>query len=217
MHSSKNCMKLKLLLGFLLIAICAFIAFNYSGVSLLSEVSTDKNEIQDEVQFNDYNIEDKNTHTENTRANDTHAIIAETRQNPLNTPYSVGPEPIFVNKPEQEENDDYTLYLANAHKMILLFITNKNCSVELQIFNSMQHPKNIQEIVSLLNLYNDLLKTHKEEKVELFDSKLLTQFIHVTKLPNVNQQDLYDLIKNKLNVLTKYIFSTELRKHFIAR
>ena len=114
--------------------------------------------------------------------------------------------------------NEYRLYIANANKLIDKFKANKNYELELEILKRRQLPGRVESVISLLELYNQQLienKINTDNIIKPFNSKILAQFVTIKKIP-VGQKEQNDL-KTNLDILTNYIFSSELQDSFLSK
>jgi hypothetical protein len=114
--------------------------------------------------------------------------------------------------------NEYRLFIANANKLIDKFKANKNYELELEIFKKRQLPARVESVISLLELYNQQLienKINTDNIVKPFNSKILAQFVTIKKIP-VGQKEQNNL-KTNLDILTDYIFSSELQDSFLSK
>jgi hypothetical protein len=120
--------------------------------------------------------------------------------------------------------NEYRLYIANANKLLTKFAADESYSDELSLLKKIQCSAKAQEVVLLLEFYNKQLLDHNSvdnvaTEIKLLDSNLLEKIIKVkkVKISNNEQRDLKEKIKNKLHILTDYIFSPELQQSFIGK
>ena len=117
--------------------------------------------------------------------------------------------------------NEYRLYLANINKLITKFEADKRYDLELQKLKKQKMPSYIEETVSLLEFYNKQLASNMatDNEVKPFDSKILAKFVKIKKLSGCTgeQKNSKEEIRESLDVLIDYIFSSDLQESFINR
>lgn len=115
---------------------------------------------------------------------------------------------------ELENFEDYRHYLHIFSKLLVKLIENKPYGNELGIVVTNKFPKNLEDLLSTLKRYNDLLESDVNTQVKLlpFDSKIFNKFIKITK--NKEKVRLKCAIFQEINTLLEYVYSTEMQEQF---
>ena len=119
------------------------------------------------------------------------------------------------------ELNNYRLFLANAGSLINKFKEEKTYTKDLMIFNSVNHPQMIKNILMLLDDYNKTLFPSEckptDRLLTFFSTKPLNKFIKITKITEdtKSQRQLKDGINESLPILINYIYSLELQENFV--
>lgn len=117
--------------------------------------------------------------------------------------------------------NDYRIYLTNVNELLIKFSRNMDYSANLTIIMQLDLPKEIKEIVSMFDSYNNMLATESVNngKVSLFNTNIFEKFLKITKeTPAQNEmKKLKTNIENKIWLFAGYMFSSELQEAFLKQ
>ncbi len=130
---------------------------------------------------------------------------------------------------QQKSNDNfinkinsYRLFLQNANKLVEKFYKGESSANELIIFNSMQHPAQVDAILIFINEYNDSLGKTDSSNGDViqnnFYQKILNKFIKIRKISEYEKakKQLEEKISDILPIFVDYVYSQELLDNFVV-
>ncbi len=116
--------------------------------------------------------------------------------------------------------NDYRIFLNNANSLIAKYKSGENSDLEIKSFKKHIHPAHINETISLLEAYNELLmKAPVEEprKLNSVQAKLLAKFVKIKKVDSVDSEvlEIKSKIDKRLDVFTNYLYSQSLQDNLV--
>ncbi|RTK92399.1 MAG: hypothetical protein EKK61_04600 [Rickettsiales bacterium] len=116
--------------------------------------------------------------------------------------------------------DQYRIFLANADRMISKFRNNENYALELENFNSMEHPEEIKNILNMLKIYNDQLMQEQsitQEMILFPNNNFLSKIIKITKISVEDNKhlEMKKQILERLIIFSDYIYAADLQNKFL--
>ncbi|GAB4163249.1 MAG: hypothetical protein Tsb006_2080 [Rickettsiaceae bacterium] len=120
--------------------------------------------------------------------------------------------------------DNYRLFLLSFNKLVENFKDDKDFSQELVIFDSIELPKELGNLLLTLKEYNNTTLLSKqdaapEKTITPFDSKLLNKFVKITKASMLDDKQLKEKeqLLEKLPMLTGYVYSSEFQNSVLKK
>jgi hypothetical protein len=131
---------------------------------------------------------------------------------PLEVKSSMAKEPVMVACGYDVKQ--YEDYLTNANLLLAKYIAGKNYKAELETMLQNKFPQEFDEVLIALSQYSNL-ENNSSNEITLFNSKLFSKFIKITKEERSAQKaELQEKIKYRIGDLMDYISSKKMQKQF---
>ncbi len=115
--------------------------------------------------------------------------------------------------------DNYRIFLANANELMHKFSEDIEYSKNLIAFLDFDFPKEVQEIIFMLQEYNKMLQNcgAKTEKVFIFNTDIFDKFLKIDKVTDQAKKmlALKKEIEDKKTIFDGYIFSSTVQESFL--
>lgn len=115
--------------------------------------------------------------------------------------------------------NDYRIYLANVNELLMHFNRYQPYTENLAIVKQMEFPKEIDDIVKMLEDYDKILNEANSgyDNIKLINLKYLDKFLKIQKeTPQHKEAKLLKAqIEKNIDLFVNYVFSSELQSAFL--